>query len=351
MIKEMHLKDFRVFKDFYMSGLGSINIITGRNNVGKTTVLEAIYLASGAFSSNDIIIKDKSKNDIVLGRRGGVGLFTSIIRNYDEKIKPVLRLNVNNMELNYVYLINKRRMLIDIGKPIRDDFKYYDSIEKRICNQQGGCISSFKLNPDIYRKIEIHKAFLQNTVFLDPYIIKETESLVMKFWADLKFKREDKKIVKFINSSFDLGVESISYVPLNGKNQLILEFSDHSVRLVDLGDGVKYAILLYSVFIAVNPKIVLIDDVESHLHIGGLSKIIEAILDYSKKNNAQFIMTTHSIEFIEELVRLAKHKGFKSNEVTVFHLLRKGDRVLSRRYNLDEAYRYIFTIGSDLRKP
>ena len=162
--------------------------------------------------------------------------------------------------------------------------------------------------------------------------------------------RYDKDIVKFVNSCFNLNAESISYIPMNG-NHLILEFNDYSIRVVDLGDGIKYGFLLYSILLATYPKIVLIDDVESHLHIHTLSKIVHALLHYSKENNAQIIMTTHSMEFIEKIVRAAVTKKFKPEEIVIIHLLNKGAKIVYRRSDLNEAQNYIFTLGSDLRKP
>jgi energy-coupling factor transporter ATP-binding protein EcfA2 len=47
-LKSLHLRGYRAFDDFRMSDLGRINLIVGKNNAGKTSILEAIrLLASG----------------------------------------------------------------------------------------------------------------------------------------------------------------------------------------------------------------------------------------------------------------------------------------------------------------
>ena len=48
MFERMAIKNFRVFRDLNVEKLGSINLFTGQNNVGKTTLLEAMFLLSGA---------------------------------------------------------------------------------------------------------------------------------------------------------------------------------------------------------------------------------------------------------------------------------------------------------------
>src|SRR5438477_10783626 len=55
MIHSFHIKNYRGFKDFTIEPLERVNLITGSNDVGKTSLLEALYLnlAPGiAFYSN-----------------------------------------------------------------------------------------------------------------------------------------------------------------------------------------------------------------------------------------------------------------------------------------------------------
>ena len=48
MFERMAIKNFRVFRELNVEKLGPINLFTGENNVGKTTLLEAMFLLSGA---------------------------------------------------------------------------------------------------------------------------------------------------------------------------------------------------------------------------------------------------------------------------------------------------------------
>ena len=47
MIQQVGFKNFRRFEEFPMIDLGNINIIVGRNNAGKSTVLKALQLIKG----------------------------------------------------------------------------------------------------------------------------------------------------------------------------------------------------------------------------------------------------------------------------------------------------------------
>ena len=57
MYKSFHVKNFRCFKDLQINDLGRVNLIAGKNNVGKTTLLEAMYLLAGNRNSKTLLRK------------------------------------------------------------------------------------------------------------------------------------------------------------------------------------------------------------------------------------------------------------------------------------------------------
>ena len=44
-IKDIEIKNYKLFKNFKAGGFGRVNLIGGKNNVGKTAFMEACYLA------------------------------------------------------------------------------------------------------------------------------------------------------------------------------------------------------------------------------------------------------------------------------------------------------------------
>ena len=44
MFSSVRIEGYRGLRQFEMSGLGRINLLVGKNNCGKTSVLEALYL-------------------------------------------------------------------------------------------------------------------------------------------------------------------------------------------------------------------------------------------------------------------------------------------------------------------
>ena len=48
MLERLHIRNYRVFNDLKIDQLSRINLIAGKNNSGKTSLLEAIWLLAGA---------------------------------------------------------------------------------------------------------------------------------------------------------------------------------------------------------------------------------------------------------------------------------------------------------------
>lgn len=51
MLNSLKITNFRTFSNLCLNRLGKVNLIVGRNNVGKTSLLEAVHL----YSSDNVV--------------------------------------------------------------------------------------------------------------------------------------------------------------------------------------------------------------------------------------------------------------------------------------------------------
>ena len=61
-LKEFYIDNFRGYRKFKMNTDSNTNILTGVNNSGKTTILEAISLWNEIFSHLIIIARKRDSN-------------------------------------------------------------------------------------------------------------------------------------------------------------------------------------------------------------------------------------------------------------------------------------------------
>ena len=56
MFRSVLIHNFRQFRNLHLEGLAPINLITGQNNAGKTTLLEALFLLDGPLDPSRTIV-------------------------------------------------------------------------------------------------------------------------------------------------------------------------------------------------------------------------------------------------------------------------------------------------------
>ena len=99
------------------------------------------------------------------------------------------------------------------------------------------------------------------------------------------------------------------------------------VKAADLGDGVE-RILLYGLWLETyKPKVVLWDDIEASAHPG----LIEAVLEWLASRDWQVVLTTHSYDVLDRLAAVGPE------DATVVVLKKGPDDILEPKYfSLDE---------------
>ena len=105
MYNEFSVADFRGIKSIQLSGLGRINLISGRNDTGKTSVLEALFLhAAGPFAPfNALGLRTSSRAELPLdlaASGGQVNPWASYFAGFD--VATPIRMSSVSSGLRYV---------------------------------------------------------------------------------------------------------------------------------------------------------------------------------------------------------------------------------------------------------
>ena len=61
-LDSLKIKNFRILEDVTIEKLGHVNLIVGKNNSGKSTVLEALLLFATGFHSESVKFANSIKN-------------------------------------------------------------------------------------------------------------------------------------------------------------------------------------------------------------------------------------------------------------------------------------------------
>ncbi len=71
MIKDVEINNFRCFSKLKVSGFEKVNLISGKNNAGKTALLEALFLNSSPRPDSIMFLRQiRSETLIVIAQLG-----------------------------------------------------------------------------------------------------------------------------------------------------------------------------------------------------------------------------------------------------------------------------------------
>ena len=189
-IREIEIKNFKCFEDFKAEGFGRVNLIGGKNNVGKTALMEAIYISN---SKNNLkkIITTRYMADILWDLWKEIG--KKFINNFiDEKIedyeKSQIKTNLNDLKIDIKFQssnkVTKNRyenlysLIIknELEDRLDSYIKEFDSdIEKfRIINSQPYC----KKNGDFYNLNEFGDG-LSKFIYFIMLLLSQKNSIIL----------------------------------------------------------------------------------------------------------------------------------------------------------------------------
>ncbi|MFT5835336.1 MAG: AAA15 family ATPase/GTPase [Sulfurimonas sp.] len=305
LLTEIEIKNFKCFKDFKADGFKRVNLIGGKNNVGKTAFMEACFVNVRANSV------DKFAKSIVT-----LSLVRNIIEHVRESNRKEQKYHLEKTK-HYSTISNLRKLEFKIN--YADGIKeYYFNIDEKIVIIN---VNEFSFKDDNSFNNDI---YLSNDVI--PNIMLKT------FFGEVQKKNKVEILYKHINE-FD---ENIVDFQIIGGDKPQCKTLDGEYRDInEFGDGLKHYISIICSLYACSDGYLFVDELDNGIHWTQVDKLWEIILKISKEQNVQVFATTHSKECIESYARVSKKLEDKD---IAFIELGKNENILeSITYNYQEV--------------
>lgn len=303
MLKFLHLEDYRCFKDTKLE-FKDLTIAVGKNNAGKSTIIEALRIISYALSKPtfknipESLVLDfprKAKCIIVNGKMLKINTST-IPHNYDEDSKPKLTAGFDD---GYKIIVH-----------FHDDLIFaliYDSNGKLITNKGTFNNSGFpKLNilPQIGPLKKIEKYLSKETVMKDKdtYLasLHFRNEIYLEMTNDEKVFNEFSSLIKQTWKNLQINPPKLEYSSDNTLVSLVVGENDFMTELGYVGNGLQMWLqMMWFVTKSKNQGIttVILDEPDIYMH----PDLQRKLLKYVRRNFQQVIIATHSIEIISEV--------------------------------------------------
>jgi len=337
-IKNIEIKNFKCFEDFKAEGFGRVNLIGGKNNVGKTAFMEACYLSTSDKTKNlfgklleikthrDIInnlllkssreediqqlIKENINIEIFIKGKGGEDLKVeedsegNVHQTHTEWEDGKIKIEIINNKIN---IFTKYTQLNLTGYNLNEQYYYgapsiysYSELTNKLNLSFDSTKQKFSLN------------------FISPYSNSNQE--LVNIIGQSKLDSKYNELNKYLSTVFNVSLIDII------KNKPMLKTDNQFQELSHFGQGIKTFINIVSSMLLLKDNIIFIDEIENGIHYTNLDKLWEIILTISKEQNVQVFATTHSKECIESYARVAKR--MKETDIKFLSLYRSKNNEL-----------------------
>lgn len=325
MFTSLRVRNFRTFKDLTVEPLGRVNLIAGKNDVGKTALLEAMYthcdpvnVATLARISELRGIEHNRTDDVAewLLHDHTVAEGATIISQNDERSTRTSRIELVDAEAaggpEYASareLAATIRPDLWLGQDRRVVLRYRSSTGAEAIGidflSAMGLQVRQKMRSDPIRCIFVSSA--QQLALPDDQLRDRPENLL---FSELEQDGRQEDLLVALRH-LEPRLERLSLLIFNGEPTLHaqLEGMRRKVPIQFAGEGVRRLLLVSMAIATAQGGVVLIDEIENGLHHSALPDVWRAVGEAARRLGVQIFATTHSWECIR-----AAHEAFSSTE-------------------------------------
>lgn len=331
MFNKIEIERFRGIASASIDGFRQINLFFGKNNCGKSSLLECLFLASGV--SNPLL-----------------PIHVNLMRGYNKTRLNDLKLDFYNLDSTYPIHIRldndeTRDLKINLFEQNRNNISINADDANILSNVEEG---EYGLNFDF----EINgKPFGSQLRFGSAKSTDATRNVSSKYTESLRCIYLSPKY------DFSASIQGLKNILQNKDEHFIVEglkiieprvkdfiFTDKEM-LVDvglskripvnmMGDGARKIVSLLTAIYDCKDGALLVDEISNGFHHSVMCNLWKVLINASIRNNTQLFITTHDTDSIKGLRDAALDKY--NDIVAAFKLLKTSDDELkSYHYSLE----------------
>ncbi|MBC7773843.1 MAG: AAA family ATPase [Phycisphaerae bacterium] len=352
MIKQLHIENFRSIKKAGVP-LGKFTVITGANNCGKSSFIYSLLTLKNLVNN-----PNQSLDNFFVYGGLNLGGFTQTVFQKDLDLPIDLKVEVGGNGTQYRAVLNPKKSSLSlslkgygvfelgvafpypvnqkISKPVEINNGKADLIWNGVTgstyreDQPNDLDSALKdIRSEIYLPaIELSKTdFIParrgfsfpyyGTIPLQGQITTEEEiATLLAIDKDLT-ESVSYHLEKIIDSIFEVrSTPEIAnfYLEIREKNNAFV------TNLVNEGSGTNQLVTMLAKILYKNSKALCMDEPEIHLHPSIINRFVASLVEISDKEEKQFILSTHSEQFLAALLRQVAEGKLAADDLCVYYL-------------------------------
>ncbi|PFV89684.1 hypothetical protein COL08_27880 [Priestia megaterium] len=332
LLKSLEIDNFKGIKNVKINDLNHINLFGGKNNIGKTTILEALFMFYDRFNPLLVIRQFNRRGVSSFNLAKSHSIWEPLFYEYNSGLEVKIQVKRRN---GFTEKLALKVLKGDLESKINltNDTLLNNSPKSNTGTRDFG---NTKLNL-LYKS---DKGEEESNIILDgeqitldssgrPHNIDNLTGVFLSSknhsnaveeaekFGQLEMYGESDKILDFLKI-MENRLRDLTTITANGDTMLYADIGiGRKVPIYYMGDGfVRLVSIILSVATAKNGFLI-IDEFENGLHYSIMPEIWESIAKAAKEYNCQLFISTHSYECLQ-----AAHEGIKQagmNNSFVYH--------------------------------
>ena len=319
MLERIQIKNFRALRDVEIDDLARINLIGGRNNAGKTSLLEALFLLSTAGNPRAILNTNLVRNNGSWGDSGDATPWRELFIGLDDRAAIEIAatdkaLGVLSLSLEAEWPTNSEVSIASAkDASARDSSALRPSPELalRYC-RAGEDVGASRLRL-VGEQVKIEST-AREPAFGSAILLARASTdhgELAKRLAELTRRRRDHVVLDTLRL-VEPRLERIEALPGRDEPMIWCDIGlPEFVPLPLIGEGmINLAEIVLSIEHAAS-GVVLIDEIDGPFHHSAVPGLWKAIAKAAKDADTQIFATTHSYECFEAAVKSLDGADFR----------------------------------------
>jgi len=341
-LSNITIKSFRHFENLELSNLGQFNLILGDNNMGKTSLLEALMFTV----DSDVYLKNLIFAYIARNNT------TKLLENHQEKyLMPITFIddffpkNSKEKILEFDLRENRDYWNFKIKRPTKEEIQKELNIDVGIDEEHYIAIIADDNN---YEIIEL-------PVFIDKLKPKELiqmqlipfgkgfdRELATNYYDNIHKDRKKRKSFLEAMKTFIPKIEEIQVDTNIGDIDIYEEEDEYPSALHQYGEGANKLFRILVQITLQKDKKLLIDEIDAGIHYSHFFEFWKVIIKVAKEYNVQIFATTHNLECLQYFKDVLEKEEFKEYQELsrTITLRRFSDNIISESIRTFEEFEY-----------
>jgi len=339
LLPDLQIENYRLFQNFKLERLARVNLVAGRNNVGKSALLEAVYLveARNFYTALSRILRERGESNDPTTR--GWVLYP-LFFNYRLTENSIIEVKTGKRQLRIFVPPRQEWDAIAEQRSLarRKDIDDEAVIPIRFEHSEKQPLNLF-INPEGITTDRRFPTQLRTSKPEHVHLIRGTDSLYDRYrylaalWDKITLTDEADMVIKVLRI-IEPTIEKIDFLSRQNNVKVLLEGVEEPIFIGSLGDGMHHLLMIAVTLANAQKGLLLLDEIETGLHYSVLVDFWRLLFQAARELDVQIIATTHSWGCIAAFSQVWNE--VEETEGQFCRLGRVGEQILTEFYPPDE---------------